>query len=97
MKVINKNKLKLKHLIGIQTEAEYEPEDMLYDIIRCIDNKGWTKYTNRTIAVLKWIGVSKCLPALTYEESLAKLIELGWLESSIGNGTVYYSVVTHPW
>jgi len=97
MKDINKNKLKLKHLIGIQTEAEYEPEDMLYDIIRCTDNKGWTTYKDRTIAVLKWIGVLQCLPTLTYEESLNKLIELGWVESHVGNGTIYYSVVNHPW
>jgi hypothetical protein len=97
MRDINKNNLKLKHLIGIHTAAEYKPEDLLYDIIRCIENKGWTSYADRTIAVLKWIGVSKCLPDLSFEESLAKLIERGWVESNIGNGTVYYSVINHPW
>jgi len=98
IKEINKDKLKTKHLINIDTEAEIDKVDFLYQFFQAYEEKDWDINTKAsTLAQLKWAGVDKPIHNRTIEESIDLMIELGWVKPETKNGTLYYEVVNHPW
>lgn len=98
LKEINKDELKTKHLIGIHTDAGIDHEDFLYQFFQAYEEKDWDINTKAsTLAQLKWAGVEKPITGLGIEESIGKMMELGWVATESKNGTEYYQVVNHPW
>lgn len=94
---INKNKLKAKHLVGVETPTK-EPEDFLYEMYQALVEKKW-EHTDkgRTIPQLKWAGLKNPLPGLSLEESLQELEKLEWVKIYKERGSTYYQMISHPW
>ncbi len=97
---INKDKLKMKHLIHVKTEASVSAEDFLYELFQAFEEKNWDPgERGATLPQLKWAGLysSKPIEGLSIEQSLEKLKEEGYIDIVKKNGTLYHKVIKHPW
>lgn len=97
MQKINTDKLKAKHLVGVETPTK-EPEDFLYELYQALVEKKWElDNKGRTIPQLKWAGLKNPLPNLSLEESLEELQKNEWVKIYEERGSTYYQMINHPW
>lgn len=95
---INKDKLKMKHLINVKTEEPITSEDFLYEMFQAFEEKDWDPgERGATIPQLKWAGLRLPIHGLTLEDSLLQLEKEGYIEIVNKNGTQYHKVIKHPW
>lgn len=87
MKEINKNKIKIKNLIGIVDEPTHE--DLLFEIISFLNDEKKDVFKKWDVSMKTRCRISK-----TLEEDLQILVEKGYLEHQ---GWTKYSVIKHPW
>ena len=89
MKPINKNIVKLKHLIGIVPNPTYE--DLLYEIVNFLNNelRFDGEFKTREVSLKTHIRISNDL-----NNDIDKLEELGYLEKLKYSS---YTVIKHLW
>jgi hypothetical protein len=98
LKEINRENLKMKHLICVRTDAPLDAEDFLFEIIQAMEEKNWPlDGKGRTIPQLRWAGLNSPIEGMDIESSMKKAEELGWISSANARGTTYYSIINHPW
>ena len=87
MKRINKNKIKIKNLLGIVEEPTIE--DLLFEIIMFLEDEQKEDFK-------KWDVTMKTRVRLheNIEDDLSELVEKGYLESL---GWTKFKVIKHPW
>lgn len=97
MNNINKNKLKAKYLVGVNTPTKTS-EDFLYDFYLALCEKGWeTLDAGQTLKKLEWAGLNSNITGMTKEESLIELENEGWIKIYENRGSTYYQLIDHPW
>lgn len=97
---INKDKLKMKHLIHVKTDVAISSEDFLYELFQAYEEKNWDPgERGATLPQLKWAGLysAKPIEGLSIEQSLEKLKDDGYIEIVRKNGAMYHKVIKHPW
>lgn len=89
MKKIQKEKIKIKNLIGIIDNPTYE--DLLFEIVSFLEKENRLEEEfNKEEVSLK----TRCRIEEDLEEDLKKLNELGYLEHK---GWTKYKLLKHPW
>jgi len=87
MKKINKNKIKIKNLIGIIDEPSYE--DLLFEIASFLEDEGKTSFKKWDVSMKTTCRISDSL-----EEDLQILIDKGFLEHQ---KYTIYELKKHLW
>lgn len=89
MRKIQKEKIKIKNLIGIIDNPTYE--DLLFEIVYFLEKENRLEEEfNKEEVSLK----TRCRIEEDLEEDLKKLNELGYLEHK---GWTKYKLLKHPW
>jgi len=89
MKPINKEIVKLKHLIGIIPEPKYE--DLLYEIVNFLNNelRFDGEFKMREVSLKTRVRIN-----LDVNDDIEKLIELGYIKKLKYSS---YTVLKHLW
>ena len=88
MKPINTASVKIKNLIGIINEPEYE--DLLFEIVQFLTKEGSVdgEFKIRDASFKTRVRLSADL-----EEDVLKLVELGYVEKTKAS----FKIIKHPW
>lgn len=93
---VDRNKVKIRHLLGIQHQFEDYPtdEDFLYDLVKVLHDQHFTEK--------KW-HASHVFPELaplpkghSFAKMIDKLASKGYLER-IKSNKLYHKLKKHPW
>ena len=87
MKKINKNKIKIKNLIGIVDNPTYE--DLLFEIASFLEDEGKDEFKKWDVSMK-----TRCRINATIEEDLQVLIDQGFIEHQ---GWTKYRMIKHLW
>ena len=87
MKKINKNKIKIKNLIGIIDEPTHE--DLLFEIVSFLENEQKNEFKKWDVSMK-----TRCRIKPSLEEDLQNLVDKGYLEHL---GWTKYKLLKHIW
>lgn len=87
MKKINKNKIKIKNLIGIVDNPTHE--DLLFEIVSFLEDEGKEEFKKGDVSIK-----TRCRIKESLEKDLQVLIDLGYIEHL---GWTKYKLIKHPW
>ena len=87
MKKINKQKIKIKNLIGIIDEPTHE--DLLFEIASFLEDERKEDFNKGDVSLK-----TRCRIGETLDEDLKVLVDLGYLEHK---GWTKYKLLKHPW
>lgn len=84
---IDRNKVKIRNLLGIIDEPTYE--DLLYEIVEFLESEQRDTFKKKDVS-----QKTKCRVGEEVVDDLEALVEQGYLEN---DKKVSYRVATHPW
>ena len=87
MKKINKQKIKIKNLIGIVDNPTHE--DLLFEIVSFLEDERREDFKKWDVSVK-----TRCRIGESLEEDLQVLVDMGYLEHQ---GWTKYHLLKHPW
>lgn len=84
---IDRDKVKIRNLLGIIDEPTYE--DLLYEIVEFLESEQRDTFKKKDVS-----QKTKCRVGEEIADDLEALVEQGYLQNV---KKVSYQVVTHPW
>jgi hypothetical protein len=96
IKHINQNKLKIKHLLGVQGENYPTEEDFLYEVVSELQDIDFLdkEFTTKDIAKNVKARISK---SGTLQDSLVIMSDKGYFQMTENPKRHIFKLIQHPW